>query len=108
MANWAKINNNNIVKEILIFDDDVTPLIELPNGWQWVKDTEEIKNDARIDDKYDIERNAFVGSKPFDSWVLNESTCQWEAPIPYPNDNTPLVFYKWNESTQSWDKVDND
>lgn len=106
MANWAKIDNNNIVKEVLVFDNGVTPSIQLPSGWQWIEDTNEVKNDARNGDKYDAERNAFIGEKPFASWSLNETTCTWEAPVAYPDDNTPYVTYKWNESTQSWDLVE--
>jgi hypothetical protein len=107
MSNWAKVDNNNIVKEVLVFDDGVTPSIELPSGWQWIEDTDEVKNVARIDDKYDSQRNAFIRIQPFASWTLDENTCTWEPPVAYPNDNTPYVTYKWNESTQSWDLVNN-
>jgi hypothetical protein len=107
MANWAKIDNNNIVKEILVFDDGVVPLIPLPTGWQWIQDTEQIKNDARTGDRYDEQRNAFMSEKPFPSWLLNEETCLWDAPVPYPDDETLFVTYIWNESSQTWDKLKN-
>lgn len=45
---------------------------------------------------------AFVAPKPFDSWILDEETCRWEAPVAYPTDGG---FYTWNESTTSWDAV---
>jgi len=58
------------------------------------------KNHAGIGYTYDEERDAFIPSKPFNSWILNEDTCQWEAPISKPdNDN----FYVWNEETQQWE-----
>jgi hypothetical protein len=58
------------------------------------------KNHAGIGYTYDEDRDAFIPKKTFNSWILNESTCNWEAPIPYPQDNNE---YKWNEQNQSWD-----
>ena len=58
------------------------------------------KNFAGIGYTYDEARDAFIPPKPFNSWILNESTCLWESPIPYPQDNNR---YKWNEQNQSWD-----
>ena len=58
------------------------------------------KNHAGIGYTYDEDRDAFIPKKPFNSWVLNESTCLWESPIPYPQDGN---MYKWNEQNQSWD-----
>jgi len=60
------------------------------------------KNYAGIGYIYDSNRNAFIPQKPFNSWVLNESSCQWEAPIARPQDDNN---YKWNESTLTWDIV---
>lgn len=58
------------------------------------------KNHAGIGYTYDEDRDAFIPPKPFNSWILNEDTCLWESPIPYPQDNN---MYKWNEQNQSWD-----
>jgi hypothetical protein len=58
------------------------------------------KNHASIGYTYDETRDAFIPPKPFNSWSLNESTCNWESPIPYPQDNNK---YLWNEQTLSWD-----
>lgn len=60
------------------------------------------KNYAGIGYTYDSQRDAFIPSKPFASWVLKEETCLWEAPIPYPEDDQT---YTWNEETTSWDVV---
>ena len=58
------------------------------------------KNQAGIGYTYDENRDAFIPPKPFNSWTLNETTCQWEAPVAYPDDGKK---YEWNESTQQWD-----
>ena len=58
------------------------------------------KNYAGIGYSYDQTKDAFIPPKPYLSWTLNETTCIWEAPIPYPDDNNRYV---WNEDTQQWD-----
>lgn len=60
------------------------------------------KNFACIGGTYDAVRDAFIPPKPFDSFILNEETCDWLPPIPYPDDGK---LYTWNESTVSWDEV---
>ena len=57
------------------------------------------KNHAGIGYTYDEVRDAFIPPKPYNSWILNEQTCNWNAPIARPNDGN---FYKWNEETQNW------
>ena len=61
------------------------------------------KNHAGIGYTYDETRDAFIPPKPFNSWILNENTCLWESPIPYPQDDNK---YTWNESTLTWDIVE--
>jgi len=61
------------------------------------------KNFAGIGFQYDQSRDAFIPPKPFNSWILNEDTCRWNAPVPYPTDG---YRYKWNETSLNWDKVD--
>ena len=58
------------------------------------------KNHAGIGKRYDSDRDAFIGKKPYASWVLNETTCLWEAPVIKPDDGQK---YLWNEETQQWD-----
>ena len=58
------------------------------------------KNYAGIGYTYDEDRDAFISKKPFNSWILNEQTCIWEAPVAYPTDGNE---YTWNEQTLSWD-----
>ena len=57
------------------------------------------KNYAGMGFTYDLARDAFIPPKPYTSWVLNETTCQWEAPVPYPTDGERYV---WDEATQTW------
>ena len=61
------------------------------------------KNYASIGFSYDQTRDAFIPPQPYDSWVLNEDTCQWESPISMPNDDKQYI---WNEETQSWDIIE--
>ena len=58
------------------------------------------KNYAGIGYSYDQTRDAFIAPQPFASWILNETTCQWEAPVALPDTENR---YNWNEETQQWD-----
>ena len=60
------------------------------------------KNYAGVGYYYDEQRDAFVPPKPYPSWILNEQSCLWESPIPYPNDGN---IYQWNEETGNWQQV---
>jgi hypothetical protein len=60
------------------------------------------KNHAGIGYTYDLQKEAFIPPKFFNSWILNETTCLWEAPIPYPKDGQ---MYTWNEQIKNWDLV---
>lgn len=57
------------------------------------------KNYAGVGFTYDAQKDAFIPPKPYASWVLNETTCLWEAPTPYPDDG---AVYRWDEETTSW------
>lgn len=111
MAHWAEIDENNIVIRITVGDNND------PNGdegYQWLVDNlggtwiktsyngNIRKNFAGIGMTYDAERDAFITPKPFNSWILNEDTCNWEAPVQYPTDDK---MYNWNEPTLSWVEV---
>jgi hypothetical protein len=63
------------------------------------QDGRQRKNYAGIGYRYDTVRDAFIPPQPFMSWTLNEDTCLWDAPIPYPSDNKQYI---WNESAQEW------
>jgi len=128
MAHWAELDSNNIVTRVLVGDNNDPAGDE---GYQWLIDnlggtwvktsynavagkrrnpeTNEIvdepgfrKNYAGIGYSYDSGRDAFIPPKPFNSWVLNEETCLWDAPVAYPNDGK---LYTWNEENLAWDEV---
>ena len=61
------------------------------------------KNYAGIGYTYDAQRDAFIPPKPFNSWILDETSCLWEAPVAYPTDGERYI---WNEETTSWDVVE--
>lgn len=110
MAHYAFLDENNIVTEVIVGIDE-TELIEGkdPETWygefrgQTCKRTSYNNNIrynyAGIGYTYDEERDAFIAPKPFESWVLDESTCRWEAPVPYPEDGND---YTWDEESTSW------
>ena len=110
MSHWAEIDDKGLVLRVLVGDnnepDEGQAFMESLGG-TWVKTSYNgniRKNYAGIGYTYDAGRDAFIAPKPFNSWVLNESTCLWESPIPYPQDNNR---YKWNEQNQSWDLIEN-
>jgi hypothetical protein len=108
MAHWAEIDNNNTVLRVTVGNNND------PNGdegYQWLIDNlggtwiktsyngNIRKNYAGVGYKYDEALDAFVPSKPFESWILNEETALWQPPTPYPNDGG---IYSWNEDELSW------
>jgi hypothetical protein len=113
MAHYAFLNENNIVTEVIVGVDE-TELIEGldPETWygqfrnQTCKRTSYNgnvrKNYAGIGFTYDAERDAFIPSKPFSQWVLDEQTCTWQPPTPYPTDG---FTYVWNDNRAEWELV---
>ena len=98
MSHFAKINNK-IVEKVIVAEQN---FIDTQEGI-WVQTSYNNsfrKNYAGIGHTYDETRDAFYAPQPYPSWTLNETTCQWEAPTPYPDDGR----YTWNENTLSWDK----
>jgi len=128
MASFAKIGKGNIVEKVEVVSNDIATteqagvnflrnLYNDQNG-QWFQTSYNgniRKNFAGIGFKYNQTRDAFIAPKPFNSWTLNETTCQWEAPIEEPltynqgrtdkDGNTYADIYVWNETNQTWDLV---
>jgi hypothetical protein len=121
MAHYAFLDANNIVTEVIVGKDENEDgiLWELHYGAfrnQVCKRTSYNtrggvhtsggipyrKNYAGIGYTYDESRDAFIPPKPFNSWVLNETTCLWDAPTPMPEDGKP---YRWDEDTTSWIEI---
>lgn len=128
MAHFAKLDENNVVTNVVVVNENVilTNGIEDENkgieflkslygqNTNWKKTSFNTKanvhasggvpfrkNYAVIGGIYDPEKDAFYSQKPYNSWVLNETTCIWEAPVPCPDDIKNFPNY-WNEETQSW------
>ena len=119
MAHFAKIGINGKVIEVtkvnneVILDangnesemngiDFLTKLTGYPVWKQTSYNNNFRKNFAGIGYTYDEDRDAFIPKKPFNSWILNETTCLWEAPIAKPNDDG---IYTWNETIQNWEQI---
>ena len=117
MAHYAFLDDNNVVTEVITGIDE-TELIEGLDTETWYgnfrgqvcKRTSYNgnirKNYAGIGYTYDAARDAFIAPKPFNSWVLDEATCRWQAPTPM-----PIVedkYYYWSEDDLSWREVTND
>jgi len=111
MAHYAFLDENNIVIEVITGrneNETVDGISDWENYYGSLRgkvckrtsyNATIRKNYAGIGFFYDEAKDAFIAPKPYPSWILNEVTCFWEAPIPYPNDNKR---YGWNETTQEW------
>lgn len=113
MSHFAKVENG-IVTQVIVVEQDVidTGLFGDSNSWvqtsynthggQHPEGRPLRKNYAGIGFTYDSVRDAFIPPKPYPSWSLNEDTCLWVCPVPYPTDGG---IYQWNEDSQSWQSV---
>ena len=108
MSHWAEIDSNNIVLRVLVGDNneaDEGEAFMKSLGGTWVKTSYNAnirKNYAGIGYSYDSVLDAFIPPKPFESWVLNEETCQWDAPKPRP-DSIDGEMWLWNETNLDWE-----
>ena len=126
MAHYAFLDENNIVTEVIVGKDEDEDGVDWEQHYgtfrgQVCKRTSYNtyggvhitggrpyrKNYAGIGYTYDEDIDAFISPKPYASWVLNETTAQWEAPVPMPEDaglGDPPKRYRWNEDTGAWDQ----
>jgi hypothetical protein len=121
MAYFAKLGTGNIIEKVISINnsvitdangieqeqlgvDFINKLYNTRDVWKQTSYNNNFrKNYAGIGYQYDQQRDAFIPPKPFNSWILNEDTCLWNAPVAMPiNDNR----YTWNEQTLSWDIVE--
>lgn len=103
MGRYAKVEEGVVTKVVSAEPEYFETFVDDSPG-RWVetfKDRSSRKNYAGIGYSYDVERDAFIPPKPYASWTLNETTCQWEPPVDYPADYD-TVLYSWNEETTSW------
>ena len=112
MSHFAKINNK-IVENVIVAEQNfidtqegtwVQTSYNTHGGVHRLDGTPLRKNYASIGFTYDQTLDAFIAPQPYASWTLNETTCLWKAPTAYPSDGKD---YTWNETTKSWDLIDN-
>ena len=101
---FAKVKYGIVIDVIVADQDFMDNFIDTSAG-TWIETKEDgsiRKNYAGIGYTYDETKNAFIPPQPYESWVLNNTTFQWEAPATYPNDGE---LYNWNETSKAWDKI---
>jgi hypothetical protein len=111
MAHFAHIKDG-IVDQVIVIEADVLATGNWGDPSEWVQTSYNTqggqhllggiplrKNFAGIGYSYDAQRDAFIPPKPFNSWVLNEDTCLWNAPVAMPTEGGPFI---WDEATTSW------
>jgi hypothetical protein len=118
MAHYAMLNENNVVVQVTVGRNETETFNGLMIDWEQYYGGKRTsyntfggvhqlggkpfrKNFAGIGFTYDPTRDAFIPPKPFASWTLNEDTCLWEPPVPYPADG----MYTWDEETTTWKEV---
>ena len=115
MAHYAFLDKNNIVTEVIVGIDETETIEGLDTETWYGNFRGQVckrtsyngnirKNYAGIGYTYDAAKDAFIGIKPFNSWVLDEDTCRWQAPTLMPTDGKK---YAWFEPNQQWVEVDN-
>ena len=118
MAHFAQLDDYDIVQQVIVVGNEI--LLDDSNveseekgiefckticPGKWIQTSfggNFRKNFAGIGYYYDRVRNAFIPPKPYASWMLNEDTCQWESPVPYPDD---IRSYIWNEEQFKWEPI---
>lgn len=117
MAHFAQLDNNVVTQVIVVHNNELLDngveseakgiaFCQSLFGGSWVQTSYNgniRKNFAGIGYTYDEARDAFIPPKPFNSWLLNEETCRWDSPIPYPTDGKKYV---WNEDIVNWKEVE--
>jgi hypothetical protein len=122
MAYFAKLGTGNIIENVISINnsvitdangieqeqlgvDFINKLYNTRDVWKQTSYNNNIrKNYAGIGYTYDQQRDAFIAPKPFNSWVLNEQTCQWQSPVAMPTaELEENQYYSWNESIVNWE-----
>ena len=111
MAHYAKVSNNLVTQVIVAEPEFFETFVDSSPG-EWIQTSYNTyggvhsdggtplrKNYAGVGFTYDSVRDAFIAPQPYPSWVLDEDTYQWDAPVPYPTDD---LMYSWDEDTTSW------
>ena len=115
MAHYAKVENSLVTQVIVAEPEFFDTFVDSSPG-EWIQtsyntnggvhsegETPLRKNYAGVGFTYDSVRDAFIAPQPYPSWILVEDTCQWTAPVAYPDDEKQ---YSWNEETETWDEIE--
>ena len=120
MAHFARVNTDWVVEQVIVVNNDVLLNEQgIECDWlgeqfcqqlygahtKWIQTSyngNKYKNFAGVNYAFDPYRHAFIPPQPFASWTLNEESCQWDSPIPYPGDGK---LYAWDEESLSWVEV---
>jgi hypothetical protein len=117
MSHFAKVRDG-IVTQVIVAEPEFFETFVDTSPGEWIQTSYNThggvhsnngtplrKNYAGIGYSYDRTRDAFIPPKPYPSWLLNDQTCLWDAPVALPSDagtGTPPKVYNWNEATTSW------
>jgi hypothetical protein len=117
MAHFAQLDQSNVVTSVIVVNNAEVDNLPFPESeplgisfcqslygadtiWKQTSYNNSFRvRYAGINYIYDIDLDAFIPPKPYPSWLLNTETCDWQAPVPYPNDGKS---YYWDEQTLSW------
>jgi hypothetical protein len=112
MAIYSKLNKENKVVDLVVVEDSLAEnegialLLNITEHTNWKQvDKPNRRGSGGIGSFYNEDKDAFIMTQPYPSWVLNETTCLWEAPISRPDTNNP---YNWNETEQTWDLIEDE
>ena len=106
MSHFAEIDKDNIVQRVLVAEQNFINSGAVGDSFNWVQTSYNNnfrKNYAGKGYTYDKTKDAFIAPQPYPSWLLDDDTCRWDAPIPYPDDGK---LYNWDEDTTSWKEIE--
>jgi hypothetical protein len=99
MKYYAKVENGKVKKVIVAEPEFFDNFVDSSPG-KWIETSKTLrKNYAAKGYSYDTELDAFIPPQPYNSWILNEDTCNWESPVPLPAGNKDYI---WDEESQAW------
>ncbi len=122
-SHFAEINNDGIVQRVIVIDQVTLNTGRWGSPHKWIETSKHTRGGKHYDNSgivedfgiplrynyagigytYDQTRDAFIAPKPYPSWLLDESTCIWDAPTPYPDDGKK---YYWDEDSTSWKEIE--
>ena len=121
MSHFAEIDSNNIVQRVIVISQENIDSGNWGNPSNWIQTSYNTRGGKHYDQDgvedsgvalrynyagsgytYDADKDAFIAPKPYPSWTLVEATCQWEAPVAYPDDDK---MYRWDEDVTNWVEI---